>query len=449
MKKSLYYFLLLKGLFLFSQCQSSTEYVIGYYPAWNREAFPAEKLDLDHLTHVIHAFAWPTADGSLTFYDNLLYPQLNERVHANGRFILLSLGGWGNCARFPPVAADPLIRQRFVKKVFDFVLAHQYDGVDLDWEFPTTSQERENMVLLVKELREEFDKLMRPGAIFITMAVSAGDWSGQWFDYKKLSPYVDFFGCMTYDFHGPWTNHAGHNSPLYASGGDTDGSVSSGVAYLKTRGIPSNKIVLGVPFYGREFNASRLYGPSSGGDVTYNYAEIAVFGQQGWNYNWDNMAKVPYLTNLAGNRLITYDDTLSVRLKAEYAVAQKLRGVMIWALGQDDMDGRQPLLKAVAGPILRSTGVKFERTPKTFSLINFPNPFNQATTLSFSLKRQEQIVIDLFDRTGRLVRRLFEAELPAGDYKIPFDGGSLASGLYFCELTSATGRQICKLSLLK
>jgi chitinase len=449
-KKYQYCFIFITGLLLFSRCQSSTEYVIGYYPAWNRDAFPAERLDLGRLTHVMHAFAWPLADGSLAYDNDLLYPQLNERVHVEGRKILLSFGGWGNCDGFSPMAADPAARQRFVQGTLNFILAHQYDGVDLDWEFPATVQDRENLVLLVKELREEFDKLMRPQALFTTLAVPTGDYSGQWFDYQKLAPYVDFFGCMTYDFHGGWSNHAGHNSPLYASGGDTDGSVSSSIDYMtKTRHLSSEKVVLGVPFYGREFNASRLYGPSTGGDIDYDYKDIVVLRRQGWSYHWDNTAKVPYLTNLAGNKLITYDDTVSVRLKAEYAVAQNLRGVMIWALGQDDIDGEQPLLKAVAMPILRPTAVKSEKTPIEFSLTSFPNPFNQSTTLSFSLKFSQQISIDLYDCYGRHVRSLISATLPAGENHVSIDGSDLASGLYFCELTLATNRQFCKVTLIK
>ena len=88
--------------------------------------------------------------------------------------------------------------------------------------------------------------------------------------------------------------------------------------------------------------------------------------------------------------------------------------------------------------------------PTEYALgMNFPNPFNQATTLSFSLQRPEKIIIDLFDRSGRHVRRILEAALPAGENHVSFDGANLASGLYFCEMTSATDRQICKLTLMK
>ena len=440
--------MLLLAAMLFTSCGSSTELVIGYYPAWSRDAFPAEELDLTRLTHVPHAFAWPNADGSIGHHDRLIYPELNDRVHAEGKTILLSLGGWGHSDAFAPVAADSLLRRRFVEQVFQFVLKYQYDGVDLDWEFPTDAADRENMVLLVKDLREAFDRLMRAQKLWITMAVSAGNYYGQWFDHKGLAPFVDFFGCMTYDFHGPWTNHAGHNSPLFPSGGDADGSVSSGVAYLKSRGVPAEKIVIGVPFFGREFNAARLYGPSTGGDVSYGYAQIVRFMEQGWTYHWDAVAQVPYLTNPTGDKLITYDDTLSVRLKAEYAVKQKLRGVMIWALGQDVVSGRQPLLEAVSAPILKPTAV-VSAQPTGFELKNYPNPFNHSTLLTVTLTTPERVRIELYDACGRLLRRLVEANLPAGEHQVVVDGADLSSGIYFCTLESTADRQICPITLIK
>ncbi len=426
----------------------STEWVIGYYPSWRRERFPAENIDLERLTHVMHAFAWPLADGSLQHYSEFLYPELNDRVHRRGRTILLSLGGWGQSDGFSPMAADSLARRRFVEEVCRFLLSHDYDGVDLDWEFPQNAVDRRNMVLLVKELREAFDRWARPQKLWITMAVSAGDWAGQWFDYTALAPYVDFFGCMTYDFHGPWTQHAGHNSPLFPSGGDTDGSVSGGIAYLRRRGVPDEKIVLGIPFYGRLFNASRLYGPSSGGDQSFGYVQIVDLIRQGWQRYWDNTAKVPYLLNASHTQFLTYDDSLSVRLKSEYAVQQKLAGVMIWALGDDYIDGRQPLLEAAAAPILQPTRATTTES-RAFSAAVFPNPFNQTAEISLNLDIAQTVVVELFDLYGRNVRRLYAGELGAGRHRLAVDGGDLPSGLYFCKLSSPRLQIIRPLTLIK
>ena len=302
-------------------------------------------------------------------------------------------------------------------------------------------------------MRDEFNKLMRPKPLFITMAVTAGHWFGQWLDYEKLKTYIDWFGCMTYDFHGDWTDHAGHNSPLYASGGDVDGCVDSGFRYLtERRRLPADKILLGVPFYGRGFYASELYGPSTGNGSEHQYRDIPALLYAGWTYHWDDVALVPYIINPEKTKLISYDDTLSVRLKAEYAIAKKVKGVMIWALGQDLVNGRQPLLEAASAPILNQSSVETgrENNPSVYELVtNYPNPFNAATTISIDMPDHQYISLTVSDVRGRLLANLFNGFAEKGRYTFSWTIGDLASGVYLCKLQSKTFSKVHKLTLLK
>ncbi len=429
---------------------TGTDAVVGYYPCWVQHEYAEKDLDLDRLTHVMHAFAYPLADGTIAHDANFLRPPLNARVHDAGKFILLSLGGWGNSEGFPPMAADSSTRKQFIQNTLNFCLTHNYDGVDLDWEYPKSAQERQQLTLLVKEMRQEFDKLMRPQPLFITMAVTASDWTGKWVDYDSLKFCIDWFGCMTYDFHGPWTNHAGHNSPLYPSGGDVDGSVSQGITYLtKTRNVPSDQVLLGVPFYGRGFNALGLYEPTTGDGGEYRYSDIPGLLSAGWTYNWDDVAQVPYLTNPERTKVISFDDTTSVRLKAEYAIQHNLKGVMVWALGQDFIDGQQPLLQAVSRPVLQTRIGKNKNQPTHYALSNFPNPFNATTSISFSLPRSKQVILDIYDITGRRVARLFKGEFHGGYLSIPFANTAVPSGVYICALTTANVTLVNKMTLLR
>ena len=431
----------------------ATEIVVGYYPYWGHDVLPASQLDLSRLTHVKHAFAWPAADGRIEHSPALLYPELNDRIHKSDRSILLALGGWGNSAGFAPTTAHPDTRNNFITNVVSFCLEHNYDGVDLDWEYPSTAQQRDNMTLLVKEMRDAFSRLTRPQPLLITMAVTAGNWNGQWLDYDELKKYVDWFGCMTYDFHGDWTDHAGHNSPLYMSGGDTDGSVNSGFKYLtQTRGLAPEQILLGVPFYGRGFNASRLYGPSSGTGSEHGYKEIPALIDAGWTRHWDDVAKVPYIMNPQKTKLISYDDTLSVRLKAEYAVNKKTKGVMIWALGQDLIDGRQPLLRAVADPVLNQTKVGKRAADKSDQIevvSTIPNPFNSGTTITVRLPKPEHLSFALLDVRGRTIKKLFDGPIDGGEHSFQFNAHDLTSGIYLCHFSTNTFSKTRKITHLK
>ncbi len=316
--------------------------VLGYYPAWVRNSFPAEKNDFSTLSHVIHAFAWPDSNGELAFWKDFHYPELVESAHRGDAKISVALGGWGQCEGFPPMTADPELRKKFIGNILDYCVKNGYDGVDIDWEFPANSTERNNQTIFIRELREAADKLGNP--FLITMAVSAGTWSSDHNDYAALKEYLDFFNVMTYDFHGSWTPRAGHNAPLFGSQESVDASIRF---IVREMGVPSEKVVLGLPFYGRTFNATSLYGLGSGGGAL-NYREIVKrIAEGGWNARFDDVSQVPYLMNDANSAYIFYDDPDSIMRKCNYALENKLKGVMIWALGSDYTGDGQPLLDAI------------------------------------------------------------------------------------------------------
>ena len=91
--------------------------VVGYYPKWMHDDFPASYIDLSVVTHVIHAFAWPDNDGNVLSYSNMLNATINETIHAGGGKILLALGGWGNEVGFSTVAASPELRSTFINNL--------------------------------------------------------------------------------------------------------------------------------------------------------------------------------------------------------------------------------------------------------------------------------------------------------------------------------------------
>lgn len=331
-------------------CAAGESVVLGYYPAWVRNTFPASEVNFSILTNIIHAFAWPDSNGNILVWKNFFYPELIDATHKAGRKISVALGGWGQCRGFPPVAADPVKRATFIKNIIAFCEEHGYDGIDLDWEFPANPTERDNLTILVNEIRETTDRRGKP--FLLTMAVSAGTWSGDHNDYDALKDKVDWFNDMTYDFYGTWTDHAGHNAPLYA----TQESVNTSIMYLtKKMGIPSEKVLLGIPFYGRKFNASQLYGASTGGDGIVYRDVVKSVRDGGWIYNWDDVSQAPYLVNDKNTGVIFFDDPKSIAIKCDYVKKQNLRGVMIWSLGSDFMDGSQPLLEAI-GQTMGKTG---------------------------------------------------------------------------------------------
>lgn len=425
--------------------------VVGYYTSWTKSTYPADKVKFENLTHINHAFAWPESNGNIAKYSNIPDVLLIAQTHLAGKKILISFGGWGNSAGFSPMTADTSARKNFIQNVVDFILTYEYDGVDLDWEYPASINDKKNLNFLVAELRQELDTI--DSTLLITMAVPAGDWSGQWFDFGTLKNHVDWFSVMTYDFHGSWTNHAGHNSPLYAPANDACGSVHTGIQYLTlSRSVPKEKVLAGLPFYAREFNAAQIYGSSTGSENEYQYSEVVPKIGNGWTYHWDDLSKVPYLTSDAQIKLISYDDSMSLRYKCAYARQKNLRGVMIWALGQDVIGEDQTLLTTVGKSMGLVTALEENEInfPHTFIVMyNYPNPFNSRTVISYTLPFEGRVDLTIYTITGEKVRTLVAEFQPAGNYKYDWEGQNLVSGLYICRLRVGDLMQVVKLVLLK
>ena len=432
--------------------QSSAVKIVGYYPDWNRASYPHTAIPYQHLTHVAHSFLIPNADGSLSGTAGFAYPALVQAAHLSGAKVIVALGGWGQSAGFSPMAADTAARRRFITNLVSFCEANSYDGVDLDWEYPANAADRTNFTTLVHEMRAAFSTAGRP--LSISLALPATNWSGQWYDVAGMKEDADWLGIMTYDFYGAWTSKAGPNSALYGNfATNTEGWIDNSWSYYTaTRGVPTGKLIIGIPFYGQVFNAPTMYGASTGA-TQQTYATLAGYIASGWTRYWDNVGMVPYLINPGGTKTASYDDTTSVRLKCEYARAKATGGVMIWAIGQDLVSETQPLLQTIGLTMKPATSVPVmtnATTPFAFSLEqNYPNPFNPETAIRFQIAVSSQVDLRVFDVLGSEVAVLVGEKKEPGIYEVTFDAAGLPSGVYVCRLTAGAFVQSRKMLLVR
>ncbi len=318
--------------------------VMGYYPSWKRAEFGPSKIRWENLTHINHAFTKPDADGNLVVPPDYLDPELIAAAHARGVKVDMSMGGWGNCDGFAPTVADPAKREKLIGQILDFCLTNGYDGVDIDWEFVSGPEERANFTSFVKELSSRLKALSPPR--LLTAAVPSGGGHGQWIAYEDLVSDFDFICFMTYDYHGEWTDHAGHNSPLYSCEDDPCGSFDATFQYALMRKVPPARIVLGVPFYGRSFEAEGLY-KKAAAYGSYDYAETVALEDAGWRYNWDFCAQVPYLRSPDGSTILCFDDMRSVYRKCRYVLDKGAAGLIIWEITGDSVNGAPHLLNVI------------------------------------------------------------------------------------------------------
>ena len=429
--------------------------VVGYYPYWMQDTFQPQDLDLETFTHINHAFAWPNEEGGIEAPDGTFDPAIADHIHSNNRKFLLSLGGWGQTQTEGFVASTSTyeLRSIFISNIIEKMIAYGYDGVDIDWEHPQTVQQRNNLTYFIEELDSTLDNL--DPEFLITMAVPISNWAGQWYDFSNLRTHVDFFNAMTYDIHGGWSSHAGHNSPLYQSPpGDADGSIETGINYLaNTRGLPEEKINMGIPFWGKKYNASSINGSFTGSVIDMHYSEILPLVGNGWTYQWDNVAKCPYLINEDQSKIITYDNPLSIQHKCEYAKNRNLGGVMVWALGYDDMASEESLTGAINLYWLNIGNSTESILPDKIELNTYPNPFNPEMKINFYLPYKTEVNLSLYDMRGRLIESFTNKEYEKGNHSLNWYPKTarlyLSSGIYVLELLTKYNKVSKKVLYLK
>jgi chitinase len=318
--------------------------VMGYYQAWSKAEFDHTKIAYEDLTHIAHAFAWPDPSGNLIVPAGFLYPELNDDAHANGVKMIVSLGGWGNCAGFPGMASTAANRARFIGQLVDFCRANAYDGVDIDWEFVSNDTEKADYTLFIEALGAALHAQSPP--LLLTTAAPSGNYYGRWIDFERLADDFDFIGFMTYDYHGDWSDHSGHNSPLYAPSGDACGSLDETFTYARSRQVPLAKLLVGVPFFGRSFDCGGMGLPFTASEG-WDYSAIMALPGSDWARVWDSEAQVPFLRRTDGTKVISYDDMSSVGLKCQYVKDKTSAGVIIWDLSGDYRSGHSELLEVI------------------------------------------------------------------------------------------------------
>ena len=407
--------------------------VIGYYPQWVVGNLPPSEIDFNVVTHVIHSFAWPNEDGSISSYDGMFGSDISNIIHNQGAKFLLSLGGWGNHVGFEVISGDPVLREIFIYNLVSILLVNNYDGVDLDWEFPDSNTDRENLNLLVSDMDSIFFSI-NPEWI-ISMAIPVSNWWGQWHDFEFLEQHVDFFNAMTYGTHGDWSSHVGHLAPLYPSPpDDLDGSCDENMNYLHfSRGVPKDKINMGMPFWGLKWEASNINEPFANNSENIFYYDIPELINNGWSYQWDGDALCPYLVKDDGSLVITYENPESIAFKCQYVIEEGLGGVMIWALSYDKTEYGQELIHAISDNYLKSFRDKVAM-PRLISLSTYPNPFNPLCFIKFQLEKSHFVKIKVHDLLGNEIQLLNNKTLPSGEHRLLWDGEKHASGSYFINV---------------
>ncbi len=333
-----------------------TKRLIGDYGYWSRTQTPpysSDQIPFSKLTHINHAGVGFDANANLTVPSGFLEKELLTKGHNNGVKVLLLLGG-----DFSTLESSPTLTATLVTNLKAFLVEYGYDGVDIDWEYPTSNQDIAEFRTLMLSLRTAL-----PSPQYLISA-DVPPWGDDGYDFPETVNWVDYYNIMTYDCAGPWTDSAQLNSAIFPDPNNPEpwdcepgGSVKEAIdIYVQQLLIPKAKLNIGTPYYGYVYHQSNAlwgYCPNEDCSNSVDYENYGTFfkqriNQMGWRTFYDPSALVPYMLKDNGNPgFITYDDASSTFYRVSYTDwGRGLGGTFIWELDADYDGQTQDLLDA-------------------------------------------------------------------------------------------------------
>ena len=306
-----------------------THKVIGYLPYWEYESYT--NIDYSLITEINYFSAELNEFGNITNDHN--WDNINFINYAQDRGVKVKL-----CATlFNPNDLEILLsssinRTNAIYNLVNKVLLRNADGIDIDFELVPSNQ-RDNLVLFMEQLSDVFHQFLDDP--IITMATPAIDWSNAW-DYSALAEICDGLFIMGYNYFYSGSDTTGPVSPLGGYFYDIDFTVND---YLSKTNFQTNKLILGLPYYGYDWPVSSglIFSSTTGNGDAKTYSQCEMQSQDN-TINWNSLSSAVWFSyNDTNNwRQVWYDDSLSLSIKYNYAKSKELSGVGIWALGYDN-----------------------------------------------------------------------------------------------------------------
>lgn len=393
-----------------------------YFTNWSNKLqngdarYQIQDIDVSLCTHIIYAFAdistenlrlirSETDDDNGSLYDPKgRYFDLNKLKETHPHLkTLLSVGGANaGSGKFKEIVKTENNMRTFSRNAIIYMRDRHFDGIDIDWEWPSVIGAKKSFTQLLQIMRDEFEEeAARKGKerLLLTVAVAVGeDFINGSYEIPQISSAVDFLNVMSYDFHGTWSKVTSFSGPLFSRASNTMFNQKLSQAWAIQRwidgGAPPEKLIMGVTAAATSFTLYNLTSNFTGvgakterpgkpgpylkqeGHVTY-YRVCEVLKNGAVEY-WDNEQKMAY--TVAGDQWYGFGNQRSMTEKVKFAYKKELGGMMFWSLDLDDFHGgycnkgRYPLLTAINDaieewdPTTTTTGSGPTTTPIDFSL---------------------------------------------------------------------------------
>lgn len=383
-------------------CLSTAAYAadkitVGYYANWSAyHGYKPHQIPVDSLDVINYAFGnicYPgstqkgcekTTQCQVAFSDPGIDKQnfaALAKVKAKTK-VVYSVGGWNNSNGFYHCAQTPAKRQQLADSIKSFLQQHPVlDGVDLDWEFPVkggcadascnngvqqhSAQDKQNYADLLKVIRQAIGK-----DYLLTVAGPPADKGASQISDMPLAAiyeYTNYVNVMAYDYHGAWDRQTNFIAPLYADGANNQQTnIDSALQAYQQGGVPADKIVLGIPFYGIGFKLASVSGnglyqaaqplttpkPDAGANFSYKLIFDTFLKSATDQIKWNNNSQTSYYLG-KDNVFLSFVGPKDIKVRADYIKQNSLKGAMYWELSQDTC-GKNSLSYQMSAALERS-----------------------------------------------------------------------------------------------
>lgn len=414
MKKNVLAVLLLT--LLFASVTFAQYKVVTYLPTWKNYPANVNNFDVSKVTHICIAFANPDAAGNLIVTDNGQsgVATIVNAAHAKGAKVMISIGGW-NC---PIATYSNLLRTKkdaFVASILKYVTDNNLDGVDVDLEGNVVDGTNVTAAEYQAFIVSLGDGLHAKGK---EISAALANWFSQYITSTAMNKF-DFINMMAYDLTIAPTTAAGPHSPMSWA--------QDNFNHWKNKGMPANKLVLGVPFYGYAWGSYASAGASQDYcAIVTKYPGAENSDQQG-----------------TGSNAVYYNGIPTIKAKAQYVKTSGMAGIMIWEQ-TGDCSGPKSLLDAIHTILNPNVSVE-DNAVKNLSLDVFPNPVSDQVNVTFELAEKSTINLAVYSVDGRLVYQIANGTFQ-GQTQLTVPTKNLNAGIYILKLSTAKDTVVRKIS---
>ncbi|XP_060171879.1 class V chitinase-like [Lycium barbarum] len=273
-----------------------------------------------------------------------------QRKNPSVKTLLSIAGGRADTTAYGVMARAPNSRKSFIDSSIRLARQLGFHGLDLDWEYPASATDMTNYGILLNEWRTAINTEARnsgKAALLLTAAVSSSPRvNGLTYPVQSVARNFDWINLMAYDFYGPNWSPSQTNSHAQLFDPVNHVSGSDGITAWIQAGVPTRKLVLGIPFYGYAWqlvnaNIHGLRAPASGKSSVSPNNDGSMTYSQIRNYIVQSRATTVYDATIvgdycySGNAWISYDDTQTVRKKVTYVKGRGLLGYFAWHIAAD------------------------------------------------------------------------------------------------------------------